>query len=169
MTELPEDALIEILARLPVKSLIRFTCVCKYWLFLIRSPEFATKHYCSRLNYLSENNIEFDSVLALFNPGCSISIFSNSTPPLNLGLQLLITIHPFTKSMIAILLKRFSFSALVMACFSSNCLGRDQVVVDFMTLVCFCCGTLRLEKFINSHLGMMILGELIVSVLGSIV
>ncbi|GAB4841762.1 hypothetical protein Ancab_022484 [Ancistrocladus abbreviatus] len=41
---LPEDLLIEILARLPVRSLIRFKCVCKSWFSLINSREFATKH-----------------------------------------------------------------------------------------------------------------------------
>ncbi|KAL2937091.1 hypothetical protein RDABS01_020540 [Bienertia sinuspersici] len=70
MKELQEELLIEILSRLPVKSLIRCSCVSKYWLSVIRSPEFATKHYSSR------SKSEYDSVLAVYSQGCSISIFS---------------------------------------------------------------------------------------------
>ena len=42
---MPEDLLIDILARLPVKSLQRFKCVCKYWYALIGSPDFISNHY----------------------------------------------------------------------------------------------------------------------------
>ncbi|KAA8524477.1 hypothetical protein F0562_010900 [Nyssa sinensis] len=41
---LPPDVLIEILTRLPVKSVIRFTSVCKSWYSLIRNPSFITTH-----------------------------------------------------------------------------------------------------------------------------
>ncbi|KAL3508928.1 hypothetical protein ACH5RR_028329 [Cinchona calisaya] len=43
-TNLPADVLREILGRLPVKSLVRFRCVCKSWDALIRSPEFINLH-----------------------------------------------------------------------------------------------------------------------------
>ncbi|XP_050384656.1 F-box/kelch-repeat protein At3g23880-like [Argentina anserina] len=39
-----EDVLIEILARLPVKTLMRFRCVCKTWKSLIADPHFVKKH-----------------------------------------------------------------------------------------------------------------------------
>ncbi|XP_028083969.1 F-box/kelch-repeat protein At3g06240-like isoform X1 [Camellia sinensis] len=42
---LPEDVVIEILSRLPVKSLLRFKCVCRYWCTLIKSPDFISKHF----------------------------------------------------------------------------------------------------------------------------
>uniref|UniRef100_A0A5B7BWI3 F-box domain-containing protein n=1 Tax=Davidia involucrata TaxID=16924 RepID=A0A5B7BWI3_DAVIN len=43
--QLPQDVVIEILSRLPVKSLMRFSCVCKNWYALIRNPNFITKHH----------------------------------------------------------------------------------------------------------------------------
>lgn len=42
--DLPEDVVMEILSRLPVKSLMRFKCVNKAWYFLIRNPDFIAKH-----------------------------------------------------------------------------------------------------------------------------
>ncbi|XP_061357373.1 F-box/kelch-repeat protein At3g06240-like [Gastrolobium bilobum] len=39
------DIIYEILLRLPVKSLVRFKCVCKSWLSLISDPHFAKSHY----------------------------------------------------------------------------------------------------------------------------
>ncbi|OMO69430.1 hypothetical protein COLO4_29068 [Corchorus olitorius] len=53
--ELPEEIYIEILERLPVKSLIRFKAVCKSWKSLISSPDFIDYHFdrsadnCSKL------------------------------------------------------------------------------------------------------------------------
>ncbi|XAR68182.1 hypothetical protein NMG60_11003223 [Bertholletia excelsa] len=41
---LPGDVLIEILSRLPVKSLLRFTCVCRQWYSLITNPNFISTH-----------------------------------------------------------------------------------------------------------------------------
>uniref|UniRef100_A0A5B6YYZ6 F-box domain-containing protein n=1 Tax=Davidia involucrata TaxID=16924 RepID=A0A5B6YYZ6_DAVIN len=41
---LPSDIMISILARLPVQSLLRFTCVCKSWYSLITSPIFISTH-----------------------------------------------------------------------------------------------------------------------------
>ncbi|OMO75848.1 hypothetical protein CCACVL1_16007 [Corchorus capsularis] len=40
---LPKDLLMEILARLPTKSVAKFRCVCKYWKSALTSPELITK------------------------------------------------------------------------------------------------------------------------------
>ncbi|KAM1016180.1 hypothetical protein ACFX13_046645 [Malus domestica] len=45
--EYDDDIVIEILSRLPVKSLIRFRCVCKSWWALISDYYFVMKH-CTR-------------------------------------------------------------------------------------------------------------------------
>ncbi|XP_054797553.1 F-box/kelch-repeat protein At3g23880-like [Prosopis cineraria] len=41
---LPDDIMINILKRLPVKSLIRFQCVCKHWRNLLKTPSFIADH-----------------------------------------------------------------------------------------------------------------------------
>ncbi|KAI8568566.1 hypothetical protein RHMOL_Rhmol02G0211100 [Rhododendron molle] len=41
---LPEDVVVDILSRLPTKSLIRFRCVSKFWNSLITSPIFISSH-----------------------------------------------------------------------------------------------------------------------------
>ncbi|CAL5391037.1 unnamed protein product [Camellia sinensis] len=41
---IPDEVLIEILARLPVKSLLQFRSVCKSWNSLIANPSFITAH-----------------------------------------------------------------------------------------------------------------------------
>nr|ADE43188.1 SFBBalpha protein [Pyrus communis] len=43
-SETPEDKVVEILSRLPPKSLMRFKCVHKSWCTIINSPSFVAKH-----------------------------------------------------------------------------------------------------------------------------
>ena len=42
---LPEDVVVDIMARLPVKSLKRFKCVSLSWRSLIHSPQFVSSHF----------------------------------------------------------------------------------------------------------------------------
>lgn len=42
--QIPEDVLMEIMIRLPVKSLLRFKCVCKNWYDIIQNPKFTCSH-----------------------------------------------------------------------------------------------------------------------------
>ncbi|KAI4317713.1 hypothetical protein L6164_025562 [Bauhinia variegata] len=41
---LPPELLVEVLSRLPVKSLLQLRCVCKSWKSLISDPQFVKKH-----------------------------------------------------------------------------------------------------------------------------
>ncbi|XP_028753103.1 uncharacterized protein LOC114712723 [Neltuma alba] len=43
---LPEEIIRNILKRLPVKSLMRFQCVCKQWKNFIKAPSFIADHLC---------------------------------------------------------------------------------------------------------------------------
>ncbi|XP_068303253.1 F-box/kelch-repeat protein At3g23880-like [Pyrus communis] len=43
-SETPEDKVVEILSRLPSKSLMRFKCIRKSWCTLINGPSFVAKH-----------------------------------------------------------------------------------------------------------------------------
>ncbi|KAL1080287.1 hypothetical protein V6Z11_D10G283300 [Gossypium hirsutum] len=52
--ELPEALVMEILSKLPVKSLTRFNCVCKYWCSSFRTPHFISNNY---QNNLENNNL----------------------------------------------------------------------------------------------------------------
>ncbi|KAE8674661.1 Detected protein of unknown function [Hibiscus syriacus] len=52
--ELPDMLVLEILSKLPVKSLIRFRCVCKPWSSSFETPHFITKHH---QNNLKNNNL----------------------------------------------------------------------------------------------------------------
>ncbi|XP_057436190.1 F-box/kelch-repeat protein At3g23880-like [Lotus japonicus] len=45
ITALPHELIVEILLRLPVRSLLRFKCVCKKWLSTISDPQFCKSHY----------------------------------------------------------------------------------------------------------------------------
>ncbi|KAM5554628.1 F-box/kelch-repeat protein [Rosa sericea] len=56
-----DGVLDEILARLPVKSLMRFRCVCKPWRALISQSHFVTKHF----NYASKGFTESTSRLLI--------------------------------------------------------------------------------------------------------
>ncbi|XP_011043205.1 PREDICTED: putative F-box/LRR-repeat/kelch-repeat protein At1g11620 [Populus euphratica] len=58
---LPEDVIIEILSRLPVKNLLQFKCVCKSWHAIITSPKLISKHL---RNYYDKN--DSDCLLAQY-------------------------------------------------------------------------------------------------------
>ncbi|OVA01221.1 F-box domain [Macleaya cordata] len=44
MSSLPEDIIVDIFLRLPVKSILRFRCVCKPWCKLFSGPDFVKMH-----------------------------------------------------------------------------------------------------------------------------
>ncbi|TYJ16416.1 hypothetical protein E1A91_A10G251900v1 [Gossypium mustelinum] len=67
----PEALVTEILSKLPVKSVIRFNCVCKYWCSSFQTPRFISKHY--------HNNIKNNSLIPLlqrFDGNADLAFFS---------------------------------------------------------------------------------------------
>ncbi|XP_028760809.1 putative F-box protein At3g16210 [Neltuma alba] len=68
-TFLPHEIIINILKRLPVKSLIRFQCVCKNWKNLLKDPLFITDH-------LHHSNIHLPSLLLPFNGNKTLQLCS---------------------------------------------------------------------------------------------
>ena len=52
---LPEEVISEILCRLPVKSIMQCSCVCKLWYSLIRNPNFITTHLKTTLSSSNPN------------------------------------------------------------------------------------------------------------------
>ncbi|KAK9743370.1 hypothetical protein RND81_03G234900 [Saponaria officinalis] len=69
---LPQELVAVILCKLPLKSLLRFTTVCKTWLSMIRNDHhFAIKHYLARTtsssHVLDDVDYMFDSTRATSN------------------------------------------------------------------------------------------------------
>ncbi|KAL2493678.1 F-box/kelch-repeat protein [Forsythia ovata] len=62
----PEDILVEILSRLPVKSLIKFRCVCKSWYDILKKPTFDLKHHNSNLLVSRRDFKSNERVISLF-------------------------------------------------------------------------------------------------------
>ncbi|XP_074263891.1 putative F-box protein At5g47300 isoform X1 [Silene latifolia] len=70
---IPPEILIQILPKLPAKTLLRFRCVCKSWHSIIDNPDFVHMHFQhSRIN--SENSISNKLLLAFEGMGCSGSV-----------------------------------------------------------------------------------------------
>ncbi|KNA17292.1 hypothetical protein SOVF_081370 [Spinacia oleracea] len=55
--DLPPDMWREIFARLPVKTLLKFRCVCKNWCSIIENPNFISMHLSNYQNKLNKNHV----------------------------------------------------------------------------------------------------------------
>lgn len=80
MADLHEDLVISILLKLPVKSLIRFKCVCKTWCSLIEDPTFVTMHLESKdrhKQYVTLIDNGFSSLSMYFFSYHSMKLSSN--------------------------------------------------------------------------------------------
>ena len=77
--DLPQELILQILLRLPVKSLMIFKCVCKLWFSVISDPHFANSHF--QLN-LATHTRRFLCISALSPEIQSIDFdaFLNDTP-----------------------------------------------------------------------------------------
>ncbi|KAL5756904.1 hypothetical protein ACOSQ2_021650 [Xanthoceras sorbifolium] len=66
------DLIIEILSRLPVKSLMRFKCVCKSWYTLVKNPYLISKHF-------KDYNDDNTHLLTYDRNGGRINLFTGKT------------------------------------------------------------------------------------------
>ncbi|CAM9001806.1 unnamed protein product [Rhodiola kirilowii] len=69
LPELPHDVIVDILSRLPCKSLVKFRCVSKQWNSLIRSHKFAKLQF-SRSTGDTTSRLR---LLLCLNPVCSVN------------------------------------------------------------------------------------------------
>ncbi|KAA8524974.1 hypothetical protein F0562_011388 [Nyssa sinensis] len=94
--DLPRDVIVDILSRLPVRSLLRFKCVCKSWYDLLKNPNFCAKHF----NQITFHNTTTNSSCFLFtrrqsnanNNYRSVSLLSSNETfdvPINLDIPFL--------------------------------------------------------------------------------
>ncbi|NP_001315730.1 F-box protein CPR30-like [Malus domestica] len=67
--ETPEDKVVEILSKLPPKSLIRFKCIRKSWCTIINSPSFVAKH----LRISMDNKLSSTTCILLNR--CQVHVF----------------------------------------------------------------------------------------------
>jgi len=90
MAILPWELVIGILLMLPVKSLVRFKCVCKSWLSLLSDPHFAISHFqrltasSSRLLFIAPPALEIRSIdfnASLHDDSASSTLNLNFLPP----------------------------------------------------------------------------------------
>ncbi|TYH00490.1 hypothetical protein ES288_A10G281300v1 [Gossypium darwinii] len=72
--ELPEALEMEILSKLPVKSLTRFNYVCKYWCSSFQTPHFISKHHHNNLNLLIKR---YDKESFLVKQDVYLPLFKN--------------------------------------------------------------------------------------------
>ncbi|KAK3019074.1 hypothetical protein RJ639_004361 [Escallonia herrerae] len=53
---IPQEVLVDILTRLPIKNIVQCACVCKSWQFLITNPSFVTAHLNRSLSSSSSSS-----------------------------------------------------------------------------------------------------------------
>ncbi|KAL8542057.1 hypothetical protein ACS0TY_003064 [Phlomoides rotata] len=89
---LPEEIITEILLRLPVKSLLKFRCVSKTWLFLISSYQFAKAH----LEISTKNNVYIHDKLIFGSKILPMDLYTCSIYSLIEGSNITDSIYPKT-------------------------------------------------------------------------
>uniref|UniRef100_A0A5B7AF69 Putative F-box protein CPR30-like n=1 Tax=Davidia involucrata TaxID=16924 RepID=A0A5B7AF69_DAVIN len=98
--DLPRDIIIDILSRLPVRSVLRFKCVCKSWYALFKDPNFITKHFNRTTSDTTNTCFLYTPRRSTTTNNCnrSISLLSNDetfTIPINLNIPFLRISKPF--------------------------------------------------------------------------
>ncbi|KAI9127419.1 hypothetical protein K1719_001978 [Acacia pycnantha] len=92
-TYLPEEIITNIFMRLPVKSVMRFRCVCKYWENLFKTPFFITylkicRYVCLIASCNSEMSRRHPCSIPWSNVSCNGAIFAYG---LKLGKEVLVS------------------------------------------------------------------------------
>ncbi|CAH9071557.1 unnamed protein product [Cuscuta epithymum] len=82
---LHDDIIFEILKRLPARALMRFKCVCKDWMHLIRDPNFAESHLSHAWAKPEASYVLFMSNTGVFAADHTLTL-TNSCVPANPGL-----------------------------------------------------------------------------------
>ncbi|KAJ4968587.1 hypothetical protein NE237_015288 [Protea cynaroides] len=93
---LPEVLILEILSYLPVKSLLRFRCVCKFWYDLITDSAFVKMHLRRSLVSNTNLNVVFINLRSSFNlVGFLVSELHRYSDDLDVWEQEVVVRHPF--------------------------------------------------------------------------
>ncbi|PRQ31101.1 putative F-box domain-containing protein [Rosa chinensis] len=71
LKSLPKEIIPNILIRLPIKSLIKFTSVCKSWRSTIKDPSFIRTHLTHTLNFNDQNATHLILLHTIFSEGTS--------------------------------------------------------------------------------------------------
>ncbi|XP_027178159.1 F-box/kelch-repeat protein At3g06240-like [Coffea eugenioides] len=83
--KLPEDLLLCILTRLPVKTIQRFKCVCKPWLKLLSTPKFVKMHREQTTKNPQNHSLIIHSIDEVYYHNMSLlNINSTAEQPINL-------------------------------------------------------------------------------------
>lgn len=77
---LPHELILEILSRLPVKSLLQFRCVCKSWNSLISDPHFAKSHLRMHSNFTHHKLLLCFARPRFTVRSCSLDSICNALP-----------------------------------------------------------------------------------------
>ncbi|KAM7511341.1 hypothetical protein LguiB_010216 [Lonicera macranthoides] len=95
-SNIPEDLVIEILKRLPVRSLMRLRCVCKTWCALTNNPDFVNLHLQFNHTHVSDNRL----VVKHWDEAANTNIFSLFPRELEDGLPLTLNLDLQSKGII---------------------------------------------------------------------
>ncbi|KAM7511342.1 hypothetical protein LguiB_010217 [Lonicera macranthoides] len=95
-SNIPEDLVIEILKRLPVRSLMRLRCVCKTWCALTNNPDFVNLHLQFNHTHVNDNRL----VVKHWDEAANTNIFSLFPRELEDGLPLTLNLDLQSKGII---------------------------------------------------------------------
>ncbi|XVE83797.1 hypothetical protein DITRI_Ditri16bG0115900 [Diplodiscus trichospermus] len=126
---LPEGIVVDILARLPVKSLKRFRCVGKSWCSLIQSPQFISAHYSFNKNK-AYPVVKYGKTLHIDEEKNAISIISNQTFDIVANLDM----PPFTDDDISVCIRGYCNGIICLWSYDGTVLLWNIATKEYKTL-----------------------------------